>query len=390
MSPEEIIVSAPGSLMLMGEHAVLHGRRALCAAINRRVCVRLRRRADRRICIRSALGQLDTTLDQLAIQPPFTFVLATLHRFRRHLPHGLDITIEAEFSHELGFGSSAAVTVALVGTLILMFRLFRPTLDQAGVCKTLQKIGLTGQASYKIPLDPPRVGALPRPRDEFCKRLQEQWLRAAIAIIRSVQGVGSGADAAASLLGGVVLYRADPLELRQLPAVTPRLTAVYSGHKTPTAEVIRAVARGHASNPRLFNSVYDLMDACVARAVPLLKAEDWGRVGELMNLHHGLQAALGTNTPVLEDICHRLRAAPGITGAKISGSGLGDCAVGLGWPRADLTPYTAQRLQVERHGATRQSRNQRRKTTTRLRRTTPGQADCCYRRGSTDDTDGKR
>jgi mevalonate kinase len=306
---EEITVSAPGSLMLMGEHAVLHGRRALVAAINRRVRVRLTPRADRQIRIRSALGALDTTLDTLVVQPPFTFVLATLQKFRRQISCGLDLTIESEFSHEIGFGSSAAVTVALLGTLTRCFRLFRPTYHE------------------------------------------ESWLRAAISIIRAVQGCGSGADAAASLCGGVVLYRAAPLEFHSLYEVTPRLTAVYAGYKTKTADVIAHVKRGQAFNPRIFNSIYDLMDMCVARAVPFFKRNDWGMAGELMNIHHGLQTALGTNTPELEEIRTLLRQAGGIAGAKISGSGLGDCAVGLGWPDTELAPYSTYRLQVPRSGA---------------------------------------
>jgi len=312
MSSPEIIVSAPGSLMLMGEHAVLHGRRALCAAINCCLRVRLRPRKDRQIRLRSTLGKLDTTLDQLVIQPPFTFVLATLLHVRRQLTHGADITIESEFSHEIGFGSSAAVTVALLGALALTFRLFRPMLNQ------------------------------------------EQWLRAAIAIIRKVQGVGSGADAAASLLGGVVLYRADPLEFRQIPSVAPRITAVYSGHKEPTPTVIRQVALAHARHPRIFSAIFDLMDACVARTAPFLKQKRWNKAGEVLNIHHGLQAALGVNTPALEEICHRLRNSPGISGAKISGSGLGDCAIGLGWTRTDLAPYATHRLTVARRGARRE------------------------------------
>ena len=305
MSLREIITSAPGSLMLMSEHAVLHGRRALCAAINRRVHVRVCARADRRVRIDSTLGSLETNLDHLAVQPPFTFVLATLRHQRRHLTHGLEIDIQSDFSHEIGFGSSAAVTIALL--------------------RALQTIAGRSAAS---------------PTDT---------LTTARAIIRSVQGVGSGADAAASLCGGIVLYRAQPLLMKAF-AVTPRLTAVYSGHKTPTAEVIRYVEQKRKSNPRLFNGVFDLMDDCVTRALPFIEHQDWGRLGALMNIHHGLQAALGVNTPALEEICYRLRKSSGIAGAKISGSGLGDCAIGLGRTRVELAPYPVYALAVDRCG----------------------------------------
>ena len=306
MPPSEIIVSAPGSLMLMGEHAVLHGRRALCAAIDRRLHVKLRLRNDRQIRIRSALGALETTLDALTLQPPFTFVLATLLRQRRRLAHGLDITIKAEFSHQLGFGSSAAVTVALLRALDGMFAL-----------------GL---------------------------RTPGRFLAEARAIVRGVQGCGSGADVAASLCGGIVLYRAEPQQVRVLP-VAPPLTAVYSGYKTPTPEVIGLVERRRCRNEQLFAALFDLMDDCVARSVPLIRKQDWAGLGALMDFHHGLQAALGVNTPELEQICQRLRKSAGIQGAKISGSGLGDCAVGLGRLRGTWKTQSVYRLLVDRDGA---------------------------------------
>lgn len=305
MSPREVTVSAPGSLMLMGEHAVLFGRRALCAAIDQRIHVQLRARDDRRIRIRSALGVLDTTLDVLKSRPPFTFALATLLRQHRHLTCGLDITIKADFSHRIGFGSSAAVTVALLRALDELFTL-----------------GL---------------------------RIPAKFLAETRAIIHGVQGCGSGADAAASLCGGIVLYRADPQQVRVLP-VAPPLTAVYSGYKTPTPEVIAIVDRQRQRNPQLFARLFDLMDNCVTRAVPFLSKKDWAGFGALLNVHHGLQAALGVNTPELEQICQRLRKSPGIHGAKISGSGLGDCAVGLGRLRGEWKAQPMYRLRVDRDG----------------------------------------
>jgi hydroxymethylpyrimidine kinase/phosphomethylpyrimidine kinase/thiamine-phosphate diphosphorylase len=46
-----------------------------------------------------------------------------------------------------------------------------PWIFCSGACEPPPGIGLTGQASYKKPLDSSCVGALPRQRDEFCKRL---------------------------------------------------------------------------------------------------------------------------------------------------------------------------------------------------------------------------
>ena len=53
----QLKASAPGSLMLMGEHAVLHGKKALVCAIDQRISVSLTPREDARISIVSALGE---------------------------------------------------------------------------------------------------------------------------------------------------------------------------------------------------------------------------------------------------------------------------------------------------------------------------------------------
>ena len=303
---QQVTVSAPGSLMLMGEHAVLHGQRALVAAINRRLRVTLRCRADRRVCLRSALGAWNTTLDTMKIQPPFRFVFAALCRYRGVLPSGVDVDIASDFSHEVGFGSSAAVTVAMLQAL-------------AALC-------------------------FPR------RRRPTNWLLLeARRIIRDVQGVGSGADAAASIHGGVVLYRAAPLLIRRWDIRHP-LTAVYSGAKRPTPEVIRRVQAARRRQPPLFAGLYRLMDQCVGRARSVLQRRDERAFGALLDLHQGLLDALGVSNAALAEICFRLRADPGIRGAKISGSGLGDCALGWGRAAGTCAPYPLFALNIEPDG----------------------------------------
>ena len=303
---QSVIVSAPGSLMLMGEHAVLYGRRALVVAINRRLRVTLRRRTDRRVCLRSALGTWNTTLDALDIRPPFRFVLAALRRHRSALAAGVDVQIESDFSHEVGFGSSAAVTVALLQALAVLY--------------------------------------YPR------QRRPPGWLfLEARRVIRAVQGVGSGADAAASVHGGLVLYRAAPLLIRRL-AVRQPLTAVYSGAKRPTPKVVRLVQAARRRQPRLWNGLFRLMDECVGCALPALRRRDGPAVGALLNLHQGLLEALGVSNAALGEICSRLRAAPGIRGAKISGSGLGDCVVGWGRVAGPCGSYATFDLDIEPDG----------------------------------------
>jgi len=290
--------------MLLGEHAVLHGHRALVCAANRRIHVALTPRADDQIQIRSALGCHTTTLDQLAPHGVFRFVMACITRQKDNLKTGFDLTIDSEFSHMVGLGSSAAVTVAMNAAL---------------------------NAWLNTPMD---LRAL---------------FQDSLAVIREIQGLGSGADVAASVYGGIVAYRAEPLEIEPLPATHP-LTVIYSGSKMPTVEVVRLVEARRKEQPELYDGIFRLMDQSAGQAVEAIRRNDWKTFGDLLNLNQGLMEALGVSNAKLAEINWALRAEPGILGSKISGSGLGDCVIGLGSsPRADW-PYDVLPVEISAAG----------------------------------------
>ena len=76
-----IEASAPGSMMVLGEHSVLRGKHALVLALNKRIYVHLTPNTSATIEIRSGLGYYHCTLNQLPNIPlakPFDYVLQTL------------------------------------------------------------------------------------------------------------------------------------------------------------------------------------------------------------------------------------------------------------------------------------------------------------------------
>lgn len=287
--------SAPGSLMLLGEYAVLQGKHALVCAVDKRMHVLLTPRQDQQIILQSTLGEYQTTLSQLQSVPPFQFILAALRQLKKYLSHGYTLQIEAEFSATMGFASSAAVTVATLAALLQS-------------CKV----------SY-TPID---------------------LIKLARRVVRSVQGLGSGADVAACVLGGIVLYRATPFHAEKLLAAFP-LTAIYSGHKTPTVTAVNYVKQQFAAHPQLFKQLCQTMDGCVLAGADAIRASDWPQLGKLFNLQQGLLDALGVNTWTIQQIVQWLRQQPAMLGAKISGSGLGDCVIGLGTRSVEQSPAFA-------------------------------------------------
>ena len=276
--------SAPGSLMLLGEYAVLQGGQALVCAIDKRITIYLSPRTDTKISISSRLGKFSCDLTNIIIQSPFQFVLTAINQFQTLLKTGCDITIESEFSNVVGFGSSAAVTVATIAALSTWLN------------------------------------------QDFDNM---QLIHQARAVVQTVQGQGSGSDVAACVLGGVVAYRMEPIAVEILPAIFP-ITVVYSGSKTMTADAIKLVQASFAEKPQLYQEICHGINSCAELGVNYIKQKKWHELGEVMNSQQRMMDELGVSTPILNQIIENLRQQPDILGAKISGSGLGDCAVGLG------------------------------------------------------------
>ncbi|OGT45530.1 MAG: mevalonate kinase [Gammaproteobacteria bacterium RIFCSPHIGHO2_12_FULL_41_20] len=279
--------SAPGSLMLLGEHAVLHGEKALVCALSKRITVTLLPRTDQQIVIRSDKGSFTTQLNQLAVTKPLQFVLGALVHYRANLQTGCELVIESEFSDQVGLGSSAAVTVATVAVI------------RAWLSYSMDKNELTN---------------------------------AAIAVIRAVQGLGSGADVAAAVYGGMIAYCAQPLQVETFSQLHP-LTVVYSGYKTPTVEVVKHVQNTFAACPDILQRICLRIGACTQQAIQLLRAGRITACGEIMNRQQGLMEELGVSNPLLNKLVAYLCQQSTISGAKISGSGLGDCVIG--WGKSD-------------------------------------------------------
>ena len=291
----EIKVSVPGSIMLMGEHAVLFGHRALACAVDKYIHLELQPRNDGRLVIDSALAQYDQPLAELPDDPALTFVLAAVRILASQLPGGATLTIRSEFSHTVGLGSSAAVTVAAVAAL--------------------RRYAGLGTERAMVFND-------------------------ALAVVHKVQGRGSGTDLAASVYGGLIGYTVEPRQVSRLPGLPP-VCLHYAGYKTRTPDVLARVEEYSRSQSELYSELYQLMHQTTLAAERAINEEDWVELGKLMNIYQGLMDALGVCDATIADMIYRLRKAPGMLGSKISGSGLGDCVIGLGVAQIENMPYEA-------------------------------------------------
>lgn len=270
--------------MLLGEHAVLHGYRSVVCAIDRRMEVQLSPLPERVLRIDSALGVYESSLEDLAAAEEFRFVIAAVKSLRSELSSGIVLTIRAEFGSDRGFGSSAAVTVCVQAALLCWV--------------------------------------------EGCMPDRMRLYQMALETVRAVQGCGSGADVAASVFGGCVGYTTKP-QCQPVKWALP-LTAVYCGYKRGTPDVIRWVEERFADEPNRLVELYKRIDECAVRGFQAIEVRNEAELGAAMTEQQQVMEELGLSTPELDEIVAILEADTGVVGAKISGSGRGDCVVGLG------------------------------------------------------------
>ncbi len=290
--------------MLLGEHAVLHGHPALVASIAHRVTARASTFEPGKARILSALGERVVSLDAIDASEPLEFVCAAIESVADHLTEGLELSIEADMPPDIGFGTSAAVTVA---------------------CRAAVH-ALLGQ-----PISP------------------DELHRDCLDLVRGIQGRASGADVAASVYGGVLLYRTDPVSIESLKAAPP-LVVAYSGHKEKTADVIAMVDARHHEQADLVNALFDVAGNLSIQASDVTREGEWSLLGQCLNAGQEVMESLGVSNDHLESMIEELRNAPGVRGAKISGAGLGDCIVGIGNAEGATLSYELLPASVDSQG----------------------------------------
>lgn len=284
-------VLVPGSLMLFGEHAVLHGKMGVVATINAWLQIELIPNNSHNINIYSSFGNINLNINNLNNIKTnvinWEFVLTSIKIFNLHqtINQGFDLIItNKNLKLSSGFGSSAAV---VVGVLVNLNRFFD------------------------------------------IKNLKQNLFKQALHIVHEVQdGLGSGADIAASIYGGIISIKDGVIQ--KVLKKTFDLTAIYCGYKTKTADVIKIVNNKIAEHKKLYDYIFTSMNNCSKLALIAIQQDNLYMLGKIMNIAHGLMSGLGVVDNKLDQLACTLRAQDAIYGSKISGAGLGDCVIGLG------------------------------------------------------------
>jgi mevalonate kinase len=281
------ICSAPGKVILFGEHAVVYGHPAIAAVTDQRTLVEADRCGDR------------FTVNGYRIHERYhSYLLTAVDRIWGREKDAIRLQTEGGVPSASGTGSSAALTVATVGALHQL----RHEMDLAKIA----------QDSFEVE--------------------------------RVTQGGGSPTDTSVSTAGGGIAISGKPPEIgdplwniswedqtwfvERVPM--PELTVVVgnSGVKGKTDHEVAKVARAVKKNGMLRDTLVEIGDL-TRQAVDPLKNKDWVAIGELMNRTHGCLHTLGVNHPAVQHLIEGVREMPGTYGAKITGAGGGGSMIAL-------------------------------------------------------------
>jgi mevalonate kinase len=263
-----------GKVILVGEHAVVHGHAALATGISAGITVTATPGGGRLLV---PAWQLEASADDGS---PGGRALAAIVR-RLEAP-ALDFTADAAIPSRAGLGSSAALAVA---------------------------VARAAAAAIGRPLSDPAIDA-------------------AIAEAETVfHGNASGIDAAAAASGAAGLFSRTlgwrPVAVRQ--SIT--LCIGISGVGRDTAAQVAAVARLRERLPAA-DRVLALLGGLAADGEQALALGDVDGLGRILDVAHGLLASLRLSSPELETLVHGARAA-GAIGAKLTGAGGGGAVIAL-------------------------------------------------------------
>jgi mevalonate kinase len=287
LSDLRAICSAPGKVILFGEHAVVYGHPALAAATDQRTHVEV-----------DCCGT-EFTVNGFRIHDRYHSYLLTAVQKLWTRPDPIRIQTEGGVPSASGTGSSAALTVACVGAL---HRLMGKT-DLAALAQdafTVER-GTQGGGS---PTDTSTATA-----------------GGGIAISRSDEPPGVGTKL------WDIHWQAEGEEARSWTVERielPEMAVVIgnSGVKGRTDEQVAKVAHAAKKNPLVRDALADI-GRITREAVPLLRAKDFVGVGALMDKAHSALHMVGVNHPAVEQLVQAARATPGTLGAKLTGAGGG-------------------------------------------------------------------
>lgn len=272
---QTITCSAPGKIYLFGEHAVVYGESAICCAVDLRT--RVKAEISDTIRISSVLG--DTGIDY----GKYPYVSTVIEKMSEIADiKGVNLHIESNIPVGSGLGSSAAVTIATIQALNMLF----------GYGLQLEDIASLGHS-----------------------------------IERKIQGAASPTDTYVSTMGGVIMV---PMK-KKLDLIDCGIVIGNTGRFSSTRQLVSNVALLKKHYPEIIDPILSTIGKISITGEELVIKKEYESIGNLMNINQGLLDAIGVSSSELANLIYAARNS-GAYSAKITGAGGGGCMVALTSP----------------------------------------------------------
>ena len=290
-----VVASAPGKVILFGEHFVVYGEPAIVLAIDKRTYAKVEKNNDKNLRIVSTnlnisgffrngvfrIEQGDSKEARIRFEPVKYAVDRILEK--HHGTTGLTIEINSTVPVGAGLGSSAAVAAAVT----------------TAVAELLE-----------------------------VKLSKEDVFRITYEAEKTVHGTPSGIDPAIATFGGTLLFQMDT-GFRSLDVKTDiPLVIGDTGVERSTKALVERVRNLAEKYPQILDPIRRAAREITLRATNALKEKDLETIGELMNMNHALLYGLGVSDESLEWLINGARKG-GALGAKLTGAGGGGCMIAL-------------------------------------------------------------
>ena len=291
----QVEATAPGKVILFGEHSVVYRGPAIVLALNKRGKVVAERRTEDNRLYFDALDLGFSGYFENETYHPITgaswrgerlvaFTVAA-QTTMKHLgvESGLNMKIRSEIPIAAGLGSSAALSVATVAAVG----------------------GLFGDGLST---------------DEICNLAYEGE--------KVVHGTPSGVDNNISTYGGMLIYEKDK-ELQRVEVENDFPFIIgNTKRRRSTKKLVERVRGLRERTPDTVDRIIDTIVGISVEGIKAFKERDLPKLGTLMNINHGLLEALGVSSKRLNDMVYSSRSA-GALGSKMTGAGGGGCMIAL-------------------------------------------------------------
>jgi len=277
--------SAPGKVILFGEHAVVYGQPALAVPVTQvQAEVRIDKIFSPGIRINAPNIQLNERMDSLGSSHPLAATVRnTLTALEAGSLSGVTILVRSSIPVASGLGSGAAVSVAIIRAL----------------AKHLKK-----------------------------ELTDEQVSALAFETEKLYHGTPSGIDnTVVTYAKPVYFVKGQPIEILR---VKKPFTIVIgdTGIPASTRESVRNVRVQHHKNPDRYETLFAAIGSIAKTACQLIESGMPESFGPLMDENHALLRSMKVSSPELDNLTEAARKA-GALGAKLSGGGRGGNMIAL-------------------------------------------------------------